>query len=87
MNPDPSVAVSTLGIISGSAIALPTFGMASSSAKSKMNSTSAVPVSPAMMAWLGLILDLFVSSAKAPAVSKPTSWVTTSATTTRNGHR
>ena len=32
-----------------------------------------------MIAWLGLILDLRVSSAKAPAVSKPTSWVTTSA--------
>ena len=40
-----------------------------------------------MIAWLGLILDLRVSSAKAPAVSKPTSCVTTSAITTRNGQR
>ena len=52
-----------------------------------MNSTSAVPARPAMIAWLGLIRDFLVSSANAPAVSKPTSWVTTSAITTRNGHR
>ena len=69
------------------AMALGTFGIDSSTHRSKMNRISAVPARPAMMAWLGLIRDFLVSSANAPAVSKPTSWVTTSAITTRNGHR
>jgi hypothetical protein len=84
----PNASVRTPGMSSSpSFIAAPTSGSASSRQRSKTNRTRAVPAQPARIAWLGLMRECLVSSANAPAVSKPTICVRTSATTTRNGHR